>query len=225
MRFNFNDDRQYRLKKYEQPDLYAKYRLPFPLEEFRDNQNPYDSDDENLAERLNRLKQFEEVIDFERVQLMKQKHRAKADYKQHQYPLKVEVPNSFKPSNLLEEPRVYAQDDDFRFIIDDNEEGNVQDIIGQPKYADEQDTNAPSTSQWENVMENAHMEGMDHNIDENDNEDDDDDTTRRFQGVKVIADPSDFAYAPSDPRFYRKTDVVRFGKFRSSRFTLHDSLT
>lgn len=201
------------MKRYQQPDLYAKYRFPFPIEGFRNRETTYNSGEENLAERLNRLKQFEEVIDFERIQLMKQNHRAKPEHSQLKHSMEVNVPKIFKPSNLLEEARVYAQDDDFRFIVDDNEEANIQDIIGQPKYNDEQDTDRPSTLEWEKVMEDSHNDDLAHNMDENDDEDDDDDdATRRFQEIKVMADPSNFAYAPSDPRFYRKTENTGDGK-------------
>lgn len=213
MRFNYNDDRKYRLKKYEQPDYFPKYRLPFPLDETRNGniESPYTSENENLAERLNQLKKFEEVIDFERVQLMQQNHRANAEHRQQKHRLEVDMPKSFKPPNLLEEARVYAQDDDFRFVIDDNEEGNVQDIIGQPKFNDELDTDTPSTSEREHIMENSRMGHMDHTMGESDDEDDDSENMR-FKGINVMPDPWNFAYAPSDPRFYRKASDIEVGK-------------
>lgn len=200
------------MKKYEQPDFYSKYRFPFPLEEFKDSGNLYNADAENLAERLNQLKQFEEVIDFERVHLMQQNHRNNPEHRQLKHRLEANLP---KPSNLLEEARVYAQDDDFKFIVDDNDEGNegnAPDIIGQPKYSDE-DTDRDPTSEREQFLENANTESEGHHeMEESDDEDDDDEATRRFQGIKVMADPSDFAYAPSDPRFYRKTIEEGTGK-------------
>lgn len=195
MRFNFNDDRKYRLKKYEQPDSFANYRFPFSLEGFSNGELPYNSDDENLAERLNQLKQFEEVIDFERIQLMKQNHRAKPKHKyRHEFE---EEPKSFKPSNLLEEARVYAHDDDFGFIVNDNEEGNVQDMIDTPTEKE--------------IVENSHMHDVDQDMHETD-DDEDDATTRRFQDIQVMDDPSNFAYVPSDPRFNRKADENGIGK-------------
>lgn len=225
MRLNFNDERSYRLKKYEEPEFYGKYRFPFPLRDLHEIEIPYNTDADSIAERLKQYKQFKEEIDFQRVQLMKQNHGLTPENRLINHRFQQDYPKDFQPSNFLEEARVYAQDNDLGFAIDDSEEDNVEDIIGQPKFTNqpkytEHDTKKPSTfveEQTENLHTAHRIEGSD------DEDDEDDDTAKRDQKIKLMENPSDFAYAPADPRFYRKAANPGPGKSENFIISIYKS--
>lgn len=238
LRFNFDEDRHLRLKKYEKPEFLNTYRLPFPLEKFRDIESFYNPNDGNLAERLNELKKFEEVVDYERIKLMQQRHRANPELTLKDA-LELEDDRTYQPSNRLEEARMYALDDDIKLDLDggeeenDDGEGRNADILGIPipirvsadrttaerpgatsriipsirisEDVDLNDSEESSTAERPDKMSRVNIARVFEK--EVDNGDEDNETTmRRFTGLKVMEDPSEFAFAPSDSRFYRKTN-------------------
>lgn len=273
MRYNLDDDRRFRLKKYEKPEFRNTYRLPFPLEEIRDRESFYNPDEGNLAERLNQLKKFEEVIDFGRIKLLQQHHRANPELNLKNI-LQYQDERTYKPSNLLEEARVYALDDDIKLDLDDSDEevdgGNEENAdilsvpipivlssyidisekpqteegientsrikIGTPVLVRVSANGEPSTSEeaeggitsirttgkvnFPSNEDPLSVEPLPINpagiLKKDDDDDEDDDTTRRFISLKVMDDPSDFAFAPSDPRFYRKAAEEGLGEFNYS---------
>lgn len=202
---------------------------------------------------------------------MQQHHRANPDLNLKNI-LQYQDDRSYKPSNLLEEARVYALDDDIKLDLDDSDEetdgGNEEnaDILsipipivlssyisekpqteegientsrikvgtpvlvrvpanGEPSTSKESEGGIPPLRATGKVNFPSNEEPLSEELlpinqavtlKKEDDRDEDDNTTRRFRGLKVMDDPSDFAFASSDPRFYRKAAEEGLGELNNS---------
>lgn len=158
-------------------------------------------EEERMAEKMNQLKgladkirQYEEVIDFEKAQLNVpgglRHERVKPLFQ-------LNLPDVSK--DFLNEARFFPQDEDFDFNNDENERG----IFGRPKFDDESNTKTSP-----NFEQETHH-SMHAVKDEDDKSYTNEFAARRFKDIQILGDPADFAYAPPDARYYRKSDEAQ----------------
>ncbi|KAJ8959288.1 hypothetical protein NQ318_021973 [Aromia moschata] len=224
VKFDLNtEERRSRLENYEVPEIFPEYKdntwKNIPFDDYPDIERK-----EPPVYHLTlpeRLRQIEEVIDYEKAQLSRHgNHHSK-----HRYEfgdaydrLKDKALKNFglgfPNTQILDDVRMYPQEDDFTFNNDDvDEPDGIQNVFEQPSLEERERmfqenkhvsfNNVRSSDIREELLNSAHHQEHDNAKMASEEEF----PTGSFKNVKVVDDPTEFAYAPPDPRFYEKPDT------------------
>ncbi|XP_072379364.1 uncharacterized protein [Diabrotica undecimpunctata] len=223
---NFDFDRPSKdvpsISDYDRPSYYTKFRYPYenvPIDDYEDTKirelPDYDTNPE-------KLRNYREVIDWQRSHIHQHRpnhphFKPKSVNPRVQYLLEKLTKNEnydIDPPNLplLDDRRLYPFDDDLGLNFNNEKfEDGKERILDDPIFGANYRNNERLLRNDEDSEKNEERsQTMHHKVHENDNENKEF-TSNRFSGVKVAEDPSEFAYLPSDSRFYKKlkstTDV------------------
>ncbi|CAG9856640.1 unnamed protein product [Phyllotreta striolata] len=186
------------LSDYERPDYYTKIRYPY------ENAPPEGYEDDRIrgtrprfSTIQNKLQQYKQVIDWELNQLHKSRQREEPSPALRYYLDKLRQPRIQLNVPRIDEARMYPPDDE---LSDEDD-----DVEGIDSIFDDSTAGGDYGSGGRTI--NDPPTPMKHQLHSNEDDNSPQFTTTRFQDIKVAADPSEFAYKPSDPRFYRKTET------------------
>ncbi|KAJ8922420.1 hypothetical protein NQ315_004366 [Exocentrus adspersus] len=187
------------LESYDAQDLYPDYRR-YPYQTLQPED--YDTDRKDLYDlypevMLQLHKEALKEPELRRIfaghipDAKQQRYKFEKIYKQ----LKEANKPRFKSYlGMLDDVRMYPQEeDDFSF----NEEG-ARNVYGRPSLSVEDEV--------PDVAEASGGGGMHHGHKETKPTSEEEFPEGLYRDVKVVEDPAEFAYAPSDPRFYQKGD-------------------
>ncbi|KAG5895232.1 hypothetical protein JTB14_003449 [Gonioctena quinquepunctata] len=200
-KFGFNDeDQRSRIRRFDHPNYYSKFISPFqslPISDYEPPETRGLPEYESLPDRADKIRQFQEVIDWEKSHLSQHKqhrtHHRNPEFEYNMKNINLGIPIL---NDALRYPYGYRVENGER----DEEKVNFAEDFGKLRN-DEKFGHDTST-------EDEEFHSSHHEVDSKASEGGEKLSTERFKDVKMVDDPTEFAYAPPDPRYYRKTEEV-----------------
>lgn len=182
---------------------------------------PWQNDPMEAYREIDFPKIFRELYgtDLEKPQSRHSNHQARYENPRHHYEFR-DIYKEFKDSNkpyykgyglgipnaqILDDVRMYPQEDDFSFKTEDDEEQDgMQKAYDQPSLEEQERLLAMEKVGLGDGGVEASGGGMHHDYREVKVTNEEQFPSGQYKYARVAEDPSEFAYPPSDPRFFER---------------------
>ncbi|XP_074035048.1 uncharacterized protein isoform X2 [Leptinotarsa decemlineata] len=204
LKFSFdNEDQISRPRRFDHSNYYSKIVNPFqslPQQDYDVSVTREFPQYESIPDRTDKIRQYQEVTNWDKYHSRQHiKHR---DYHENR-PSKFDFSNFDLTIPLINEAWRFSDQKD-RYLLKDREDASNGRVIfeqAEPFLYPRMNEKFPYDELPRNVHENFVSH---HELHSNDRNWSGYFDSGRFNNVKAVEDPTDFAYAPPDPRFYRR---------------------